>query len=222
MFIYWVIFIFISYLALLNFNYNSIYLNNNSIIWNILLFFFTLFIGLRFQVGGDWYNYLNFVYFAENNDFISSILITDPAYGLINWISAKFGFGPYFVNIICAFIFSCGLITFCKIQTKPFRALCIAFPYLLIVVAMGYTRQAVAISLIMLCIVNFEFNFIKKIFLFLLAVLFHKTSLIMAPLIFFSFNKSFFYLIRIFIFILILYFLILSNNIESLISGYIV
>ena len=222
MFIYWVIFIFISYLALLNFNYNSIYLNNNSIIWNILLFFFTLFIGLRFQVGGDWYNYLNFVYFAENNDFISSILITDPAYGLINWISAKFGFGPYFVNIICAFIFSCGLITFCKIQTKPFLALCIAFPYLLIVVAMGYTRQAVAISLIMLCIVNFEFNFIKKIFLFLLAVLFHKTSLIMAPLIFFSFNKSFFYLIRIFIFILILYFLILSNNIESLISGYIV
>ena len=51
-----------------------------------LLFLIFLFIGLRHEVGPDWYSYLRNMEYARGRSFIQSVsLINDPGYGLLNW-----------------------------------------------------------------------------------------------------------------------------------------
>jgi hypothetical protein len=47
-------------------------------------------------------------------------------------------------------------VSFCRTQPRPWLALTLAFPYLVVVVAMGYTRQGVAIGLEMLALLALE------------------------------------------------------------------
>lgn len=117
-------------------------------IWLLL----TVMIGLRYEVGGDWEIYLEnmFRYQGLNiEQVVEMVLRRDPAYEFFSWMSLYLGFGIYGVNVICAGIFSFGLVLFCMAQPRPWLALCLAIPYLVIVVAMGYTRQSVAIGLMM-------------------------------------------------------------------------
>ena len=69
---------------------------------------------------------------------------------LLNWFAGQNELGIWFVNTICGGIFSYGLIAFARSQPRPWLALAVAVPYLIIVVAMGYTRQAAAIGFVML------------------------------------------------------------------------
>ena len=50
-------------------------------------------------------------------------------------------------------IFAIGLVVFCRNLPRPWLALAVAVPYLVIVVAMGYSRQGVALGLAMLGLV---------------------------------------------------------------------
>lgn len=140
-------------------------------------------IGLRFEVGGDWEIYL------ENQASISgsSVLevvtntLQDPGFEFLSWLSDAMGMSIYGVNFICAFVFSIGLVSFCRAQPRPWFALTLSIPYLVIVVAMGYTRQSVAIGLAMLAILALEKSELRKFFLFLaFAAVFHKTAVIMS------------------------------------------
>lgn len=106
-------------------------------------------IGLRHEVGGDWIIYLDNLEQLKGLRFDELALTRDPAYELLSWTSLRFGAGIYGVNFVCAAIFSFGLVLFCREQPRPWLALCISIPYLVIVVAMGYTRQAVSIGLLM-------------------------------------------------------------------------
>jgi len=114
-------------------------------IWLVL----TLVIGLRHEVGGDWQIYLENLDVVRDEPFSNISLIRDPAYVLLNWVSWKLGAEIYGVNLVCAGIFSFGLVLFCRAQPRPWLALCLSIPYLVIVVAMGYTRQAVSIGFLM-------------------------------------------------------------------------
>jgi hypothetical protein len=84
------------------------------------------------------------------------------------------------VNLVSGAIFSAGLVLFCQAQPRPWLSLCIAIPYLVIVVAMGYSRQGVALALIMPGLLALEQN---RLWLFLLAMAaaatFHSTALVM-------------------------------------------
>ena len=111
--------------------------------------FLTLIIGLRHEVGGDWIIYIQNMERLEGLTFGKVILSRDPAYALLSWTSLVFNTGIYGVNLICSAIFSFGLVFFCREQPRPWLALCLAVPYLVIVVAMGYTRQGVSIGLLM-------------------------------------------------------------------------
>ena len=115
------------------------------VIWLVL----TVTIGLRHEVGGDWSTYLENIDHVRDISFRDLNLTRDPAYELLNWISLKLGMGIYGVNLVCAGIFSFGLVLFCRAQPRPWLALCLSIPYLVIVVAMGYTRQAVSIGFLM-------------------------------------------------------------------------
>jgi len=114
-------------------------------IWLVL----TLVIGLRHEVGGDWETYLENLDLVRDEPFSNISLIRDPAYVLLNWVSWKLGAVIYGVNLVCACIFSFGLVLFCRAQPRPWLALCLSIPYLVIVVAMGYTRQAVSIGFLL-------------------------------------------------------------------------
>jgi hypothetical protein len=109
----------------------------------------TVMVGLRHEVGGDWETYLENLDLVRDEAFSALSLIRDPAYVLLNWLSWRLGFEIYGVNFVCAGIFAFGLVLFCRAQPRPWLALCLSIPYLVIVVAMGYTRQAVSIGFLM-------------------------------------------------------------------------
>lgn len=150
------------------------------LIWIIL----AIFIGLRHEIGGDWFSYLPYLDRAQGLQISQILAFEDPSYNLINWIFSPFTWGIYGVNLVCSSVFSLGLVLFCRAQPRPWLALCLAIPYLVIVVSMGYSRQAVAIGLIMPALLLLE---VGKLRLFLILVLlassFHSTALIMLALV---------------------------------------
>jgi len=150
--------------------------------WIFLGLFFIVCIGLRFHVGGDWGNYLRMYHFELNRSFTSVIRGGDPGYILLNRLMAHLGWGMFGINIVCGLLFTSGLIVFCRAQSRPWLAFAVAVPYLIVVVAMGYTRQATAIGLIFWALAYLEHGkFIPYVAFIAVAVLFHKTAIIMIP-----------------------------------------
>ena len=153
-------------------------------LWILVSVLTLIVIGTRYEVGGDWDNYLAQLTRASTRDFISAARTNSEwGYGALNWISAKLGMGIYGVNTFCGAILVLGTALFCRRQPIPWLAWLIATPYLLVVVGMGYTRQSVALGFLLLGLVQLE-N--KKVWRYLLLILagyfFHKTVLLMAPL----------------------------------------
>jgi len=149
----------------------------------VLAVFSVILIGTRYDVGADWDQYQNLFDRSLNVGFSDALNISDPGYMLTNWLSSKMGFGISGANTICALIFCTGLTLFCLERKRPLLAFAVAVPYLLIVVAMGYTRQSAAIGLVMIAIVNVERDKIIRYFIYILAAAaFHKTAIIVAPL----------------------------------------
>lgn len=141
----------------------------------------TLFIGLRHEVGGDWFSYLPYVARAGGLS-LSEVLSKwgDPGYNALNWLFADHPWGIYGVNLVSALIFSVGLVLFCRAQPRPWLALCLAIPYLVTVVAMGYSRQGVAIGLMMPGLLALERGRLRLFLVWMgAAATFHSTALVM-------------------------------------------
>ncbi len=173
---YYLIFL---YLAFQSFYRKGSWINQNTI---PLIIFLTLFIGLRHQVGGDWGSYMQSMQLAKGVELPSIIALLkgdESGYFIFEWIGANVFGGIYLVNTLCAFIFSVGLVLFCRNQPRPWLALLIAFPYLVIMVAMGYTRQGVSIGLEMLALLAIQNRKFIPFFIWIaIASTFHKTSLL--------------------------------------------
>ncbi len=178
MWLYWLLFL----LPLAGIH-NQVRTGNQKFAWLSLMTLLTLCIGLRYRVGGDWNNYQRqfetILYFR----FSDVLTLEDPAYFAVNWIVADANLSILWVNLICAVIFCIGVHRFCRSQPLPWLALTVAIPYLLIVVGMGYTRQAAALglSLIGLTVLAREQNR-QFIFWVLLGALFHKSAILLLPI----------------------------------------
>ena len=144
----------------------------------------TLMIGLRYRVGCDWFNYIvnmDEVNFAGPGEAMA--IATDPGYGLLSWLCLKLNLGIYGINFFCATVFSWGLFAFASKQPLRWLTIVVAVPMLIVVVAMGFTRQAAAIGFLMLAFAAFSEKSLVKFLIFVaLATTFHKTAVIMAPL----------------------------------------
>lgn len=139
-----------------------------------------IFVGLRHEVGGDWFNYLPYLHRADGLTLPEVLAWGDPGYNILNWLFSSYSWGIYGVNLVSAFIFSVGLVLFCRAQPRPFLSLCIAIPYLVIVVAMGYSRQGVAIGFIMPGLLALERGRLRPFLLSIAAAAsFHSTALVM-------------------------------------------
>ncbi len=192
---------------------------------NLLIIFFTLFIGLRNEIGCDWSQYL-FIFDEIRDGYIQNWFDVEPAYFLINSIFSRFEFGIYFVNAICAFIFSYCLVKFCESLPRPWLGLTVGFPYFITVVAMGYTRQSVSISLFLLAFLILEKGqFYRSIFVTILGMLFHRSGglFFFAPLIYTFQSSRFNNLVKILIIIPIGYYLVselIISTLDSFVQGY--
>ena len=140
----------------------------------------TFAIGLRFQVGGDWGTYQLMFRRAGVYDIQGMMRFGDPAYQLLNWAVQWLEWPFWVVNLVCAGIFCWGLTRFALAQLNPWLAMLLAVPYLVIVVAMGYTRQAVAIGIIMMGLAALQRgSSVLRFGLYVLAAaLFHKTAVV--------------------------------------------
>jgi hypothetical protein len=115
----------------------------------------------------------------------------DPGYMLLNWCMAMLGWKIYGVNLVCGAIFISGLIALCVQQYKPWLAFAVAVPYLIVVVAMGYSRQGVALGLLFWGVAYLEQGRFKHYLAFVaLAALFHKSAVLMIPLGIFLYGKG--------------------------------
>ena len=146
-------------------------------------FVFTLLIGLRIEIGVDWGNYFFHLDNQDNMPIVHAIFSADPGYSLANWISARLGWDIFGVNLICGALFSAGLVRYCRNQPYPWLALALAFPYLVIVVAMGYSRQGVAIGLELFALLALERDRLLQFLAWIaLAATFHSSALTMLVL----------------------------------------
>jgi hypothetical protein len=141
-----------------------------------------LVIGLRYRVGCDWFSYIIILHKASRG-FLAALGAADPAYGVINLLSNRMGLWIWGTNLACAAIFVFGLVRLARLQPNPPLAIVVAIPYLVIVVAMGYTRQSAALGLEMLAISYFvKQQYVKMTVSMLFAAAFHKTSIFVFPL----------------------------------------
>ena len=129
----------------------------------MFLFFgllFVILIGLRHEVGGDWVPYIEIFHEAKRIYSVDNLLFiavnNDFGYVVLNYYVNKLGGDIYLVNLICALIFVYGVWRFAFLQPNPWLVLIISIPFLTHIVAMGYTRQAVAVGFIFAAIANLQ------------------------------------------------------------------
>lgn len=229
MIVYWLLFFYPAFFALrerANFSLDASKGARNLVgVWAVFFIFLTLIIGFRDDVGGDWPNYLRHyedVFYSSQNPLWWA---DDPSYRLLEYLSFQMDFGVYAVNLVCAAIFSYGIIVFCRNTHRPWLAMTVAIPYLVIILGMGYTRQGAALSCIMVGLVHLSNTKLSRfIFWVLLGATFHKSAIILLPVaaLLKSNDKSraikMAWLIMI---IVIAYFVLLKDSIEDLSVSYI-
>ncbi|KPP97782.1 EpsG family protein [Marinobacter sp. HL-58] len=151
-------------------------------VWFAVWLFFSLAIGLRFEVGGDWFSYLRHLDMRATTSFSDVLVGSDPGYYLINWIVAQSGGSIYWVNTGCGMILMAGIVRFARAQPLPWLTLLVAVPYLIIVVGMGYTRQSAALGLLLIGLVSLANAQIRWfVFWVMLGSALHKSAVLMLP-----------------------------------------
>jgi hypothetical protein len=197
--------------------------------WHAIFWLLVLMIGLRDEVGGDWVHYFASLEKSANiplQELFSgstAILQKDPAYILLNWLANQTGMGIYFIDTVCAVLFTWGLVVFCRAQPRPWLALVVAVPYLVIVVAMGYTRQGTAIGLAMIGLVALsERKMLRFVVFVVLAATFHKSAVILMPLAILAGTKNKIWTaIWVGLSSMLFYVLLLQDSADALITNYV-
>ena len=151
-----------------------------------------LMIGLRDTVGVDWVTYERIFQWVGVRDLEYVVQFNDPGYRALNWLVYQLGAGIWLVNLLCAAVFTWGFWRFARIQPFPWIAVMIAVPYLIIVVAMNYTRQAVAIGFVLAGLASLSRGggFWKYFVYLATAALFHSSALVALPLGMFGLRRN--------------------------------
>lgn len=151
--------------------------------WLAVAAIFAVLIGLRYEVGGDWLPYVEHYNHATEVSFLDALGTSDPGYAALNWLSAQVSGDVYLVNLVCGAFVMSGIVTFARRQPLPWLALLAAVPYVIIVVAMGYTRQSVALGFELLALVALtDGRILRFVVLIVFAALFHKSAVLLLPL----------------------------------------
>lgn len=183
-----------------------------------------LLVGFRYEVGADWKTYQFYFSWAGYAELGRVLQMSDPAYQLINWIVQHLGGSLWGVNLIGGAIFAWGLWRFCRVQPEPWLAALVAVPYLVVVVAMGYSRQGIAIGILLAGLASLKNggSVVRFALYVALAALFHRTAICILPLVIFAGERN-----RLLNFIagaamfVVLYDALLADDVDALVKNYI-
>lgn len=189
MFVYWGIFVTLAAGAMLN--------QNQAVVRARYLFLLVaalpiiLMIGLRWKIGPDWASYLDQFNYTKLYSLDQVLTHNDPGYFTLNWAVHQFQ-GPFWVlNFICGTVFVAGLAVFCRRQANPWLACLVAFPYLVVVVAMSGNRQSLALGFLFFALNAFERRQLSRFLLFaVIAALFHGSVMLIVPLCLLSYSRN--------------------------------
>ena len=189
----------------------------------------TITIGFRDALGSDYGSYyLDFIYMNISyldKDFSNSKL--DLVYEYLSFLTIFLNLQLDFLNLLiaCIFIFS---VVFFSNQEDDYLLIILAFlSYHYLVLGMGYIRQGLSISFLLIFIHFWrnEKNLLSWIFL-ILAIMSHKFAIVSSFIIFlrpkgnwFYFNK-YFYLLSLFIILFIFFNFFESKNINAYFEVY--
>lgn len=150
-----------------------------------------LMIGLRWEVGPDWPAYVDIYKYTSLYPLGQSLAHADPGYFTTMWILHWFDAPFWVLNLVCGTVFVAGLTAFARRQPNPWLAFLVAFPYLVIVVAMSGNRQSMALGLMFFALNAFERErLIKFTALILLAGTFHGSVLLVLPFGLLSYSRN--------------------------------
>lgn len=191
--------------------------------WVLVGLFFAVIMGFRHEVGGDWLNYIPQFQNISRLKFLEAISRSDPGYEGLNWLVARMGGSIYWVNFFCAVVLMWGTVGFCRRQPNPWLALLAAVPYMLIVVGMGYTRQAVALGFALLGLAALSNGRVRAFTLWvILGALFHKSAVLLLPIAALAASRNRLLTTTLVVAVTLLtYYLLLQDSAEALWSNYV-
>jgi len=197
----------------------------SSFFYILVFIYLIIFNGFRYEVGGDWFNYS--AYFDNvlpYIDFSNIIFHDDPGYWLLALVMYKLEWNMIGVDVVVSIIFFIGLYKLLKYQPYTWLGLAVAFPYFIVVVSMGYVRQAAAIGFIMIGISYLEDKkFIRYVIMVILAITFHKTAIIILGFgAFYQKKGRFFKLIALLFIGIAVWFSFMSSEFDKLYTNYII
>jgi len=188
-YIYWVLFLVLAVGALFNRSENSARMRAGLLLFGALPT--ALMIGLRWKVGPDWVGYSDIFNYTRFYSLGRSISHFDPAFITLNWLLHQFNAPFWTVNAVCGTIFVAGLTAFCRRQPNPWLAFLVAFPYLVIAVAMSGDRQSAALGIMFFAFNAFDRERLTSfVILLLLAALFHGSILLILPICLLSYSRN--------------------------------
>lgn len=178
-------------------------------------------VGLRYEVGPDWIPYLYIFQRISLGGLEAVVRFGDVGFSGLMWAVDRIGGSIWLVNLICAAVFTIGLVEFARRQVSPWLTVAVGIPYLVIVVAMSATRQATAIGFLMLALVAFYDNRLWRAgFWVFCASLFHASAILMAGIAAISYTRSRLQSMLLLLVMAIPAYYLLSSNLEVYISRY--
>ena len=198
----------------------------------ILFCYLLILIGLRFEIGGDWINYLqnfkainNSIFNYDTKNDFGILFKTEPVLLILNLITPNI----YIFNLACALIFLLGLFILISDCDDKYLSLVVAIPFLILLVAFGYQKQSVTLGFIMLSYIFYIRNYYFYFVIFaLLACFSHYSASFILIFIFYdliivkklkiNFKTLMFIVVVFFIFLIISF----DNIYRILINNYIV
>ena len=175
--------IFLAFLSILEHANKLTLLINNKYIYFSIALFFILFIGLRYNIGCDWWVYKSLfkryssinIFELIKDAFFLKYRLQEIGHIFITLISKNI----YVLNLIYSTIFIIPLFYVCSTIRRKYLSLVVSYPYYIIVVGMGPIRQAACISLLMLSILFIsKKKYIVHFFLTIFTLLIHQFSFI--------------------------------------------
>lgn len=215
--IYFIILSLLFLLSIFHLNRENTFFN---IIWYTTLIFLILFIGLRDGIGGDWVTYENLFEFYKDSNFQTNFT-TEPFFYNFYIILGRLNFNIFMANLLSATFFIYSLSLFLKKEKYPFFSLYLAFPVLIVVVSMGFNRQIIAISFLMIGYIYWQKYQVRYLILVIISALFHKSAIVILLINKYkiNFKKNILTLLFAAIFLLFIY-LFIYRHLNNIIRAY--
>ena len=119
-------------------------------------------------------------------------------------------------------VFSYGLVMFCRHLPRPWLALAVAVPYVVIILGMGYSRQGIALGCMMLGLVALGNGYVRTFVLWtVLGATFHKSAVLLLPVAaLVASQRRLYTVLWVGVVLVVAYTVLLEDSVESLRAGY--